>query len=110
METLLVIGEGQAVQHVGTSWSEFERMAVITYGGMRVTAFSEVVIEGQIDGSRRGTLLEKRREIILGSTLFCDAEILAVARTIVEPNVAGKLGIAVDRFAEPLDDRIVPKC
>ncbi len=97
--TLLVVGEGQAVQHFGTARGELESVSVIAYRGASIAALGVVVSESQIAGRRGGTLLEKGREIILGSALFRDAEIFAVARTIVEPNVAGKLSVAVDWLA-----------
>jgi len=97
--TLLVVGEGQAVQHFGTARGELESVSVIAYRGASIAALGVVVSESQIAGRRGGTLLEKGREIVLGSTLFRDAEIFAVARTIVEPNVAGKLSVAVDWLA-----------
>src|SRR5260370_4948079 len=106
---LLVVGEGQAVQHFGAARGEFENVSVIAYRGASVATLCVVVSEGEVACRCGGTLLEKSREIILGSALFRDTEIFAVARTIVEPNVAGKLSAAVDWFAEPLGDGVVPE-
>src|SRR6266849_1204416 len=108
--TLLVVGEGQAVQHFGTARGEFESVSVIAYRGASITALGVVVSESQIAGRRGRTLLEKGREIILGSALLRDTEIFAVARTIVEPNVARELSVAINRLAEPLGDGVVPEC
>src|SRR6266446_1315506 len=84
-------------------------MAVIAYSSAGVTALNVVVPDSQVACRRSGALLEKRREIILRGALLCDTQIFAVSRTVIEPNVAGKLGITVHRFAEPLGDRIVPQ-
>src|SRR5882757_3702675 len=85
---LIEIGEGQSVQHIDAAGGELERMIVITDRRVRVAALSIVVSKHKVAGRRGGALLEKRGKIILGSALFRYAEILAVARAVVEPDVA----------------------
>src|SRR5260370_29880254 len=106
---LLVISDGQALQHIGATRFKFEGVAVIAYRRPSVAALRVVVGESEVAGRRRRTLLEKRGKEILGSTLLRDAEIFAVARTIVEPNVPGKLRVSVHMIPKPPPHPAVPQ-
>src|SRR5258707_1164055 len=78
---LLVIGEGQTVQHIRTAGRELESMAVIAYRGVSIAALRVVVGESQIACCRGGTLLEKSRKTNLGGTPVPATTIFALSPT-----------------------------
>src|SRR5260370_38717563 len=96
--TLLVIGDGQAVQHFGTARGELESVSVVGYRGASIAALGVVVSESQIAGRRGGALLEQGREIILGSAPFRETEKFAATRTKIKPKVAANLRVECRRL------------
>src|SRR5260370_33589067 len=82
--TLLVIGDGQAVQHFGTARGELESGSVVGYRGASIAALGVVVSESQIAGRRGGGLLEPGRGIIPASS-----PLPYTTRLTVKPNLVG---------------------
>ena len=97
---LLVVGNGQAVIHVGTVGRKFERVFVLGDRVLGVTRADVVVGEGHVSGSARRTLLKNRRQIILRIAELRHAEIFAIPRAVVIPRISGKLLRAIDGLGE----------
>jgi len=107
--SLLVVGEGKTVIHLGTVRRKFEGVIVVGDGVLRVARVGVIVGKGQVSGSARRTLFENGRKEILRVAQFCGSQIFAVARSIVEPNATGELLGAIDGPGEPHTDGIIAK-
>src|SRR6266851_3973766 len=88
---LLVIGDSQAVLYLGSPRRELERVQVVGDGAGGVAAVEVIVRNSQVSRSASGALLQRRGKKVLRVPLFARAGVLAVARAIVEPDVACKL-------------------
>ena len=79
--------------------------AVVVGDGARDVARIGVVLGGDdVRGGAAGRLLENRGQVVFDVGLVLRAEIFAVARAVVESDVAGKFLRAVDGLAEALAD------
>src|SRR5882762_11110533 len=107
---LLVVGDGQAVVHVGAAGRKFERVLVLGDCMLGVTCSGVIVGEGQVSGSTRRAFLKDRRQKIVGIAKLRHAEIFAVPRAVVIPGVASELLRAIDRLGKSHTDRIVAQC
>src|SRR5208282_5878601 len=68
-----------------------------------------VVRQPLITGRGGRALLQYRRQELLRSALLGVTKVLAIARSIVEPDVSRQLIVAVHRFAKALPYRLIAK-
>src|SRR5882724_2721968 len=88
---LLVISDSQAVVYLGSPRRQLERVQVVGDGAGGVAAVVVIVRNSQVSRSASRALLQCRGKKVLRVPLFAHAGVLAVARAIVEPDVACKL-------------------
>src|SRR5580658_10633824 len=82
-------------------------MIVVGDGMLGVARARIVVGENQVSGSARWTLLENGRKEVFRVAKFGGPEIIAVARTIIEPGAAGELLGTIDWLGETRADGVV---
>ena len=109
LDAIFVLGvrERQFVVDINPRGSEFQNVSILFDGPARVGLIQIVIAETQIPVNGRRTMFQLRRQGILGRTLLCVAQILAIARPIVEPNVACKLIFATTFLPEAFSNRFV---
>src|SRR5258705_2170688 len=91
VRALLVISDSQPVVYLSSRRRQLERVQVVGDGAGGVAAVAVIVRNSQVSRSASGALLECRGKKVLRVPLFAHAGVLAVARAIVEPDVACKL-------------------
>src|SRR5262249_57216763 len=106
---ILEIGERELVVNANLSGCKFENIFVLVDGFAYVGLIEIKISERHvaINGSR--AVFEFGRQEILRRALFGVAQIFAIARAVVEPNIAGELLIAIELFSNPVADCFIAK-